>query len=852
MRKYIVQTIVFSLLFCSISIEKISAFESLLKYENNPLVFQGNLSDWNETGVLQNNVFIENNQFSMYYATYNGSQIKIASASSPDGYAWTRDTILDLQEAADYHDPYVLHAKNKKILFYATSSGGGNYRIKRAELINGIFSNKSDILAPQLNWETTTVSCPHVVYKNGTYYLFYCAAQGTTWNLGMATSADGISFTRCSDAPVLSNAGNTVFLERDNRSYLFLHSPTKTGIEVVESTDPLGCSMQWKNRRTVIARDTSYDANHIISPSLVEKDGKLWIYYTGLTSENQWKLNLATEDISPIIILPGFMGSWNKDAILHNKEVSYSDWKIPSFIKEYTGIVQTLKNIGYQENKDFFIFPYDWRKNIEQTAGDLNSFLNAKIWNANQSKTVRIVGHSLGGLAGRIFAQKYGTEKIKNLITVGSSHKGIVQVYKPLEAGEIDRENTFLWLLEKMILAVNKDANQTNKQIIQSKIPVLYNLFPTFDFLTKDNQAINTNTLSLQNNLLPTYNQTFSSIFPVFTSIVGEKNTETPAGYIVKDNVLYADGIPTQTVFEAGDYLVASKSSKEDSDYQILAADHTEIITEKDSIKKLLSLISVSYTDSQIAQGQKTTISPALIFLIKSPATMEVAIGENTYTEEDGIIFIPNAASGNYALNVKGTETGSYTVIIGQISETNDLWETVSGAITKNPPSSQTDTYSFQYNNQTAFSILPNPTPAPSPATAPTPTPTNTPTPTPTPTPTATPTPAPTSAPTPTLTPTPTSTPTSASSNSSNQNNSSSASNTNVSQPIQNPFISFFRETSVEFSPPEILGTKEAEIAPKEIKTPGRNMKNLLFTAIVIILISSAGFFFSKTHNRQH
>lgn len=832
MRNNTVLFIVFSLLFCSVLAKPTSAFESLVKYENNPLVLQGNLPNWNETGILQNYVFMENGQFSLYYATYNGSQIKIATASSPDGYAWTRNSILDLQETGDYHDPHFITADSKKILFYATSSGGSNYRIKRAELVNGIFSNKSDVLAPQLSWETTTVSCPHVVYKNGTYYMFYCAAQGTTWNLGMATSLDGITFTRCSDTPILSNAGNTFFLERDNRNYLFLHSPTKAGIEVVESENPLSCSMQWKNRRTVISRDKSYDTNHIISPSILEKDGRLRLYYTGLGSDNQWKLNLAVEDISPIIIIPGFMGSWNKDAVLHNKAVSYADWKIPAFIKEYSGIIQTLKNIGYQEQKDFFVFPYDWRKPLEETAADFSSFLHAKIWNADANKKIRIVGHSLGGLAGRIFVQKYGADKIKNLVTIASPHKGIVQVYKPLSSGEIDRENTFLWLLEKMVLAINKEGNQSDKQIIQSKFPVLYNLLPTFDFLTKDNQLINVNTLFLQNNLLPSYNQTFSSVFPVFTSIVGEKNAQTPAGYKVQnpsakqlEQNQYADGAPVETLFESGDYLVTSKSSREDSDYQILTADHTEIITEKDSLKKLLSSISVSYADSQITQGQKTTISPSLVFLIKSPATMEVVVGTNTYSEEDGIIFIPGAATGNYTLKVKGTEAGNYTVIIGQISETNDLWETVSGTITKNPPSSQIDTYSFQFNNQTAFSIIPTPAPTPAPTATPTPTPTNT--------------------PTPTVAPTPTSTSSSSSSSQTSNSSNSSSSPSSSPQPIQNPYVSFFKSTPTDKTIPEVLGVEKvseniqtAEEKKQEKKKENKTVK-LIIIGIAIILTTS-------------
>ena len=74
------------------------------------------------------------------------------------------------------------------------------------------------------------------------------------------------------------------------------------------------------------------------------------------------------------------MASWNREAILHNKTVDYSDWKLQNFVKEYDGLINTLINIGYQRNISLFIFPYDWRQSIEKTTNDLNSYLQTKIW----------------------------------------------------------------------------------------------------------------------------------------------------------------------------------------------------------------------------------------------------------------------------------------------------------------------------------------------------------------------------------------------------------------------------------------------------------------------------------------
>jgi hypothetical protein len=45
------------------------------------------------------------------------------------------------------------------------------------------------------------------------------------------------------------------------------------------------------------------------------------------------------------------------------------------FVHEYDGVIQTLKNTGYEENKDYFVFYYDWRKGLNNLADDLESLI---------------------------------------------------------------------------------------------------------------------------------------------------------------------------------------------------------------------------------------------------------------------------------------------------------------------------------------------------------------------------------------------------------------------------------------------------------------------------------------------
>ena len=68
-----------------------------------------------------------------------------------------------------------------------------------------------------------------------------------------------------------------------------------------------------------------------------------------------------------------------------------------------------------------------------------------------------------------------------------------------------------------------------------------------------------------------------------------------------------------------------------------------------------------------------------------------------TTSETDGMIFLENAESGTYTLKVTGTGKGSYTVVVGQITADNDYWDNITGQITAEPASSQTDYYTINY-----------------------------------------------------------------------------------------------------------------------------------------------------------
>lgn len=712
--------------------KSILAFE-FIKLSSNPL----NVSYINNYAYhLQVNVFKEGNIYKGIFVINRPPETyySLGYFESVNGIDWQMKKEI-LNTGDDLSNPSIIKTETGYLLFVSRHDDRTVYRIY-SSVCDTDFNCSSD-LVPVITPDTNNSSEKNGVFAGRPFvqdnrtYLFFGAWGGDGFKIKLAYSDDLAAWQRCPNSGFLYGGDGPFPYKENNDLYLFFHRSDSSGIKFAKTTLPLTCDSVFEDQGYLLTRDASYDQKHLIFPSVLNNNGGLKLYYSGLGNDNRWHFNLActgdaclfgSEDPTPtatptpihtkipIVIIPGFMASWNKNAILHNQSVNQPEWKLGSYVKEYQGLINTLKNLGFEENKDFFIFAYDWRKPILEIVEDLKSFINQFSISDSQFS---IIGHSLGGLTARIYQQKYQNDNLKKLITVGSPHNGVVQVYKPLETGELDRENTFLWLAEKLVLFLNKTEIESDKETIRKRFPVAFDVFPVFNFLKDESgQEIPVENLSIKNDLLNTYNQSFDEVYDIFTAIYGEKDNNTLAGFVVD-----ADGKPKDSYFEGGDYLVLKKSAKQDNDAERFVFDHGEIIYKKEAIKKILSLLDIEFNEDQVVEGEKTNISHSLIFLIRSPAVMTVEFASSIYIEDEGMIFIPDAQSGSYHLKVQGTDLGKYEVIVGQISENNDIWESIKGEITQSPASSEIDSYYIQYNNQTALSIFPSPTPTITPAT---------------------------------------------------------------------------------------------------------------------------------------
>ncbi len=76
--------------------------------------------------------------------------------------------------------------------------------------------------------------------------------------------------------------------------------------------------------------------------------------------------------------------------------------------------------MGYEREKNFIEFAYDWRQDVRQSARDLAKFIEG--WNVQGPIT--IIAHSLGTLVSRYYVEMLGgKKKVGRLMLIGGPHQ---------------------------------------------------------------------------------------------------------------------------------------------------------------------------------------------------------------------------------------------------------------------------------------------------------------------------------------------------------------------------------------------------------------------------------------------
>lgn len=691
------------------------------------VLHQGSSGKW-DSSIHTAAVIYKDNLFKMWYGGWDGTKGRIGYAWSTNRINWEKHPTYVLDVTGDEKQvasPTVIYDEGKYKMWFLSAP---SQEILYAESIDGIN-----------NWERKTVTGlseetywegsygPGTVIKIGDiYYLWYTAVGNDgIWKIGIATSNNGLNWTKYQNNPIMSPTETWEYghvtnpsVVKDGDSYFFwYHSGGGYNISFSKSTSPFGPIIKPQELNPAFWRGgpgSSFDVAKVERPSVIKLNGVFHMWYSGHDG-NKWSIGYATtgefpSNLNPVILIPGMFASWNSKAILEGEDPPREEWITTPFINDYQGIIDTLKAAGYSDDpnnphQNLFIFNYDWRDRVEDNALLLNKFIEdtVKIKNPNQSPY--LVGHSLGGLIGRAYLQNYGNGKINSLITLGTPHSGAIQTYKAWEGGEIENSNPLEKLAFEIILGVNRNGFRTNKDVIREMTPVVHDLLPIFDFLkNSSSQIISTNLLSQKNTWLKDLETNFPAFYDSFDSIYGETGL-TPEWYKVKEaNTiehllgLWQDGKPTETVTTAfGDEVVLSNSATRSADPATLIkeANHQNLVTSKESISELLKLLKID--TQQIITPSPQPLLPSLFFAVRSPAKFTVAGPLGSFeSDNNGLIFIPQATNGYYTIRVTGTNSGRYHLLIGQLNDDKEgIWKEIINRTAEN----KVDEYKIFYDS---------------------------------------------------------------------------------------------------------------------------------------------------------
>jgi len=221
-----------------------------------------------------------------------------------------------------------------------------------------------------------------------------------------------------------------------------------------------------------------------------------------LTKLNGWLEPPSDEpERDPVIIIPGIMGSYlnredgtevwmNLVKMLLPGGDSYLDELKLSFLGQTTndpplkseniirktssedffdGLIKELKLDGYEEELDLFIFPYDWRLDIQNSSLELRDKID-RIKSQTGAEKVDVIVHSMGGLLLKEYLRQYGGEFIGKFLDLGTPHRGSPKSFKILMYGDNLNASILFGLL---------GLNAERTKIISQNMPSVYQLLPS-------------------------------------------------------------------------------------------------------------------------------------------------------------------------------------------------------------------------------------------------------------------------------------------------------------------------------------------------------------------------------------
>lgn len=279
-----------------------------MKYAGNPIL-QGDSGQWDAYWIQPDSVIDLGT--GTLYIYYGGDSVDIPShiglATSTDGYSWSKygsNPIFSPGSAGQWDDYRITHfavlkeGASWKAWYAGDRAITPNWRIGYATSADGISWTRYGA-NPVLGvggvgtWDSIGVVPSHVFKEGSTYYMYYwgySSIDQSTWSIGLATSPDGITWTKEASNPVLAgDTGNwddgviePFSVKLGGTYYIFYQGNTadqvNSAIGVARTTDKINLTRSATNPFPR-GGPGSWDSLWGEAPKLIHFGGEWLLYY---------------------------------------------------------------------------------------------------------------------------------------------------------------------------------------------------------------------------------------------------------------------------------------------------------------------------------------------------------------------------------------------------------------------------------------------------------------------------------------------------------------------------------------------------------------------------------------------
>lgn len=372
----------------------------------------------------------------------------------------------------------------------------------------------------------------------------------------------------------------------------------------------------------------------------------------------------------PIVVIPGFGGSYSTKAFIEHQPTVQSDWQMMPFQAPaiYNPFLNALATLNYLRGDKVFFFAYDFTKSIAHSAAWLNDFLGDEVISRNPGHRVDVVGHSMGGLVIRYCFENIAgcKDKINKIVSAGTPHKGAVDGYFFWEGADLSSLDPLARFGSALLLQTYGFPTLNPVQIIHEKIPGARDFLPIFNYIAgkpyADLSGLGKNPVLAS---LPLSGDFSSKTL----ALSGDRKKSTAEAFNTQnlnrlDQVLglWADGKPKKLTKNLGDGTVLASSSNVpgaiNKSYSINHDDYLRFNKSEGDILQFLGLSPIG----PIPFSEPSSVS---VYYSTDPnveiQTVQGA-GEEIVQPDPNVLFVKGGKARQRKLLVKSKKDGEFEI----------------------------------------------------------------------------------------------------------------------------------------------------------------------------------------------